>query len=75
MLFESDFYKDTPRVSRDEHWVGYSSLESGRWEVYVATFPEFLQRQQVSSSGGFQPLWRNDGKELFFQLAVFKFFA
>jgi Tol biopolymer transport system component len=66
VLFESDFYKDHPRVSRDEHWVAYTSAESGRTEVFVATFPEFLQRQQVSSSGGFQPLWRNDGRELFF---------
>ena len=46
--------------------VAYSSAESGCPEVYVATFPEFLQRQQVSSSGGCQPFWRNDGKELFF---------
>jgi len=66
VLFESEFPKDALRVSRDEHWVAYSSTESGRSEVYIATFPNFQQRQQVSSNGGCQPFWRNDGKELFF---------
>jgi hypothetical protein len=53
-------------VTRDERWVAYQSTESGRWEVYVATFPFFSNRRQVSASGGCQPLWRGDGKELFY---------
>ena len=55
-----------PRISPDERWVAYSSFESGRWEVYVATFPAFTEKRQVSGSGGSQPFWRNDGKELFY---------
>ena len=43
-----------------------SSLESGRWEVYVAAFPAFTERRQISSNGGCQPFWRKDGKELFY---------
>ncbi len=65
-LLTSEFVKASPRVSPDEHWVAYSSLESGRWEVYIATFPAFTEKRQVSVSGGCQPFWRKDGKELFY---------
>src|SRR5215469_2278115 len=51
------FGKDLATVSRDERWVAYQSTESGRWDVYVARFPSFLDRRQVSLSGGCQPLW------------------
>jgi dipeptidyl aminopeptidase/acylaminoacyl peptidase len=47
-------------------WVAYSSNESGRWQVYVAPFPGPGGRYQISTDGGQQPRWRQDGKELFF---------
>ena len=65
-LLTSEFDKDNPRVSPDGHWVAYNSIESGRWEVYVAAFPTFADKRQVSVNGGCQPLWRKDGKELFY---------
>jgi eukaryotic-like serine/threonine-protein kinase len=34
--------------------------------VYVASFPSFADKRQVSRTGGGQPLWRKDGKELFY---------
>jgi len=46
--------------------VAYNADESGRWEVYVAAFPAFTERRQVSNAGGVQPYWRKDGKELFY---------
>jgi hypothetical protein len=42
------------------------SMESAQAEITIATFPAFTDRRQVSSGGGVQPLWRRDGKELFF---------
>jgi Tol biopolymer transport system component len=65
-LLKSEYSKDEPRVSPDGHWVAYNTNESGRWEVYVATFPAFTERRQVSSNGGVQGYWRKDGKELFY---------
>jgi eukaryotic-like serine/threonine-protein kinase len=65
-LLTSDFDKDEPSISPDERWVAYGSLESGQWEVYLATFPAFTEKRQVSVSGGCQPFWRKDGKELFY---------
>ncbi len=66
VLLKSEFYKDEPHVSPDQHWIAYNSAESGRWEVYVATFPGFTAKRQVSNNGGAQALWRRDGKELFY---------
>ena len=54
------------QFSPDGKWVAYSSNESGRWEVYVTSFPEAHGKWQVSNSGGDQPRWRSDGKELFY---------
>jgi Tol biopolymer transport system component len=66
VLLESEFDKDEPNVSPDGHWIAYNSRESGNWEVYVARFPEFTEKRQVSKNGGGQALWRKDGKELFY---------
>jgi eukaryotic-like serine/threonine-protein kinase len=50
----------------DAHWIAYCSDESGLSQVYVQPFPATGGRFQVSKEGGIQPLWRGDGKELFF---------
>jgi serine/threonine protein kinase len=55
-----------PRFSPDERWVAYTSNETGRWEVFVERFPDAGVHQQVSYGGGAQPVWRRDGKELFY---------
>jgi hypothetical protein len=34
--------------------------------VYVAAFPAFTSKRQLSSGGGVQPQWRADGRELFY---------
>ena len=54
------------QFSPDGKWVAYASNESGKWEIYVTSFPDARGRWQVSSGGGEQPRWRSDGKELFF---------
>jgi len=52
--------------SPDGRSVAYVSDESGRPEVYVASFPEPTHRLRVTSEGGSQPRWGRDGKELFY---------
>jgi Tol biopolymer transport system component len=59
------FITSNARFSPDMRWVAYTSVESGRSEVYVAPF-HGGGKWQVSLSGGAFPIWRNDGKELFF---------
>ncbi len=65
-LVKSQYAKDGLSVSSDERWATYSSFESGRWEVYLAAFPTFTEKRQISNNGGCQPVWRKDGKELFY---------
>src|SRR6185503_11343482 len=45
----------------------FNSDESGSPEVYIATFPEFSGKRQVSDGGGGQARWRKDGRELFYR--------
>jgi eukaryotic-like serine/threonine-protein kinase len=63
---DQDVEIDETHVSADGHWVAYNSGESGQWEIYVATFPDFAGKRQVSVAGGVQPHWRRDGRELFY---------
>ena len=53
------------RISPDDRWVAYTTDESGRNEVYVVNV-ESGKRIRVSPSGGFQPRWRGDQRELFY---------
>ena len=54
------------RFSPDGRWVAYESNESGRSEIYVQAFPELTRKAQISTEGGTVPIWRGDGRELFF---------
>ena len=54
------------QFSPDGKWVAYSSNETGKWEIYVTSFPEAQGKWQISTAGGEQPRWRSDGKEVFF---------
>jgi Tol biopolymer transport system component len=66
MLSNTPYSKDEVHVSPDGRWVAYNGDESGRWEVYVARFPDVTDRRQVSSAGGVQPRWRRDSRELYY---------
>ena len=52
--------------SPDCNWVAYESRVTGNREIAVVHYPDGTHRYQVSTSGGFNPTWRRDGKELFF---------
>lgn len=55
-----------PQLSRDDKWIAYTSDESGRAEVYIQAFPRAGFKLRVSTNGGSQPRWRDDGKELYY---------
>jgi Tol biopolymer transport system component len=52
--------------SPDGKWIAYQSDESGRFEVYVQSFPGPGERRQASNDGGVQPSWNTNGRELFY---------
>jgi len=54
------------RLSPNGRWLAYRSIEGGRSEIFVESFPPGAGRWQVSTGGGAEPAWRADGRELFF---------
>jgi len=65
-VVRTPFSEQSPRLSPDGHWLAYASNESGRSEVLVQSFPEAGARTQISTSGGTEPVWSRDGRELFY---------
>ena len=56
-----------PRFSPDGRWLAYISDESGRYEVYVQSYPGPGGKWQVSTDGGTEPVWNRNGRELFYR--------
>jgi eukaryotic-like serine/threonine-protein kinase len=52
--------------SPDGRLVAYTSDESGQFEVYVETIPRSDRKWPISTSGGYEPRWRGDGRELYY---------
>ena len=67
LVSSPDFEEAAPALSPDNRWLAYESNESGTVEVYIRPFPDSDSgRWQVSTAGGFAPLWSPDGRELFY---------
>src|ERR1700730_10873382 len=64
-LLQAEFNETQPDLSPDERWVAYASTESGRFEVYIQSFPKPGGKWQVSTGGGVNPPWSRDAKEIF----------
>ena len=54
------------KVSPNGHWMAYVSDETGSNDVYVESFPAPGAKRRISMAGGTQPVWRADGRELFY---------
>ena len=66
LLLQSTANEVHGQISPDGRWIAYESDESGAYETYVQSFPKGGQKIRVSESGGLQPRWRRDGRELYF---------
>jgi dipeptidyl aminopeptidase/acylaminoacyl peptidase len=66
VLQSENFSYSSPRVSPDGQWLAYYSLQSGRLETYVQSYPTLSGMWQASTGGGVQPVWSRDSKELFY---------
>lgn len=67
-LFDREFRVRNAEISPDGLWLAYQSNESGQNEIYVSPFPGVDEsRELISTSGGTDPLWGPDGRELFYQ--------
>jgi Tol biopolymer transport system component len=73
-ILSNKFQLRAPRISPDGRFVAYVSNPAGREEIYVRPFDPVAPAQvaaaepwQVSDRGGIgMPIWRRDGKELYY---------
>jgi Tol biopolymer transport system component len=65
-VLQSSFDEIEGQFAPDGRWLAYASNESGRYEIYIRTFPETGGKWQVSVAGGVQPRWQRDGHELYY---------
>jgi len=66
-LLNDPYFELLAELSPDGRWLAYASNESGRYEVYVRSYPELDRKWQISADGGFEPVWSRDGTELFYR--------
>lgn len=76
VFLKTRFNERYAQFSPDGRWVAYMSNESGQMEIYIRPFtqpgasapvPSATTGQwQVSTAGGIFPVWRPDGKELYY---------
>ena len=66
-LDDNKYAEGSPKFSPDGHWLAYCSNESSKPQVYVQAFPGPGPKAQVSNDGGTDPVWRRDGRELFYR--------
>ena len=56
-------------ISPTDPLIAYASEASGRAEIYLTTYPDITNTWLVSTTGGSWPVWRHDGRELFYACA------
>jgi eukaryotic-like serine/threonine-protein kinase len=69
-LLQENVSESLPVISPDGRWMAYVSgaVGSSKTEVYVCPFPDVNKsRWQISTSGGSNPLWSPNGRELFYR--------
>lgn len=65
-FLQTEFNDHEPQPSPDGQLVAYSSPDSGGRQVYLALRGNSDRRWRVSTTYGREPLWRADGRELFY---------
>jgi len=65
-FLQTEFNELQGQISPDGRWMAYTSDESGQREVYVRQFPSGEGKWKISITGGEQPRWLGDGRELSF---------
>jgi eukaryotic-like serine/threonine-protein kinase len=61
----SEYAEYDPALSPNGRWLAYVSDRTGGPEIWVQGYPDGVP-VRVSRSGGFEPLWSHDGRELFY---------
>ena len=66
-VIQTEQLEQNGAISPDGQWLAYDSNDSGPSQIFVRPFPNANEgKAQVSTSGGSQPLWSRNGRELFY---------
>ena len=65
-FLKTTFEEHRGQFSPDGRFVAYVSNESGPHQIFVRPFPGPGGQWQVSSTGGIQPRWSADGREIYY---------
>jgi len=59
----------SPALSPDGKWLAYAKGDEGQKQIHVVPFPEVSSGgpYQLTTSGGSEPVWAHNGRELFFR--------
>ena len=66
-LVQTSGYDGGADFSPDGRTMLYASTDSGLSQVYLSPFPAMDRKWTVSTSGGTQPRWSRDGRQIFYR--------
>src|SRR5262249_23006413 len=66
-VLANGFDNGAPSLSPDGRWMAYATNESGRFEIYVRSYPGAGGSWGVSVEGGVEPVWSPKGDEIFYR--------
>ncbi len=64
LFLQTPFLEYPAAFSPDGRWLVYGSDESGKFQLYVTSFPRPGRKWQVSKEEGAYAYWSKDGKEI-----------
>ena len=65
-LVHTNYFEGEAVFSPDGRSIAYTTNDSGQPNVFVQSFPDAGEKLQVSTAGGNAPMWRSDGKVLYY---------
>ena len=67
-LVRTQYSERNGEVSPDGRWLAYQGDDTGRFEIYVCSYPDVRRWRSppLSAAGGTRPLWGPDSRELFY---------
>ena len=66
-FLNSPAFEGGGQFSPNGRYLAYVSDETGQREIYVTTYPNPGTKWKISTDGGTHPLWRADGRSLYYR--------
>ena len=66
-FLKTNFSETQPILSPNGRWIVYVSNEQGEEQIFICSFPGKKSKIQITKTGGIEPLWAPDGKEIYYK--------